>query len=545
MTNVDSHDEGQDSAGQPACTAPDVDIQEPDHSLPEIPFDQWPEGLRQAMARAGWNGPTPVQAKSLPYILEDRDLMVQSRTGSGKTGAFVLPILHGVKPALQACQALILVPTRELAKQVATEAETLCGDTLTVASVYGGVGYGRQVEQLQAGAQIVVGTPGRILDHLLRRTFDLEKLSFLVFDEADRMLSIGFYPDMKQVKKYLPRRPVRTLLFSATYPPFVLRLAGEFMREPQMLSLSSRQVHVSAVVHAFCEVPRMGRERALMRLIEMENPASAIIFCNTKAQVEFLAEVLRNFGYDAEGLTGDLSQNRREQLMAKARAGRLRFLVATDVAARGIDIPDLSHVIQYEPPEDPESYIHRAGRTGRAGASGEAITLVDVIQKLELERLARKFQIEFQCRPLPTDEDVQQLMIERQTTLLEAEYRGRPAIKRERIRRFLPLAKELAASEDSLALLAMLLDDNYQASLHSALELPDEMPEPMPEPRPALKPLPRPAPRRPASMETMETSESGGEAAAENGEAPAKRRRRRRRKKPASAETPATSVDEE
>lgn len=289
----------------------------------------------------------------------------------------------------------------------------------------------------------------------------------------------------------------------------------------------------------------MGRERALMRLIEMENPASAIIFCNTKAQVEFLAEVLRNFGYDAEGLTGDLSQNRREQLMAKARAGRLRFLVATDVAARGIDIPDLSHVIQYEPPEDPESYIHRAGRTGRAGASGEAITLVDVIQKLELERLARKFQIEFQCRPLPTDEDVQQLMIERQTTLLEAEYRGRPAIKRERIRRFLPLAKELAASEDSLALLAMLLDDNYQASLHSALELPDEMPEPMPEPRPALKPLPRPAPRRPASMETMETSESGGEAAAENGEAPAKRRRRRRRKKPASAETPATSVDEE
>ena len=244
-----------------------------------------------------------------------------------------------------------------------------------------------------------------------------------------------------------------------------------------MLSLSSKQVHIAEVEHAYYEVPAMGRERALLRIIEAENPASAMIFCNTKAQVEFLSEVLKNFGHDADGLTGDLSQSKRESIMDRARQGRLRFLVATDVAARGIDIPELSHVFLYEPPEDPESYIHRAGRTGRAGASGVVISLVDVIQKFDMDRLAKRYQVELVLRPLPADEDIQRIAAERLTAMLEAQLRDRKPLMRERMRRFLPLAAELGQTEEGQSLIAMLLDDLYQTWLHKAPELPPEKPK--------------------------------------------------------------------
>jgi ATP-dependent RNA helicase DeaD len=446
---------------------------EPEASLPEMTFEELPEDLRQAMARAGWSSLMPVQAKSLPYLLSGQDLMVQSRTGSGKTGAFIMPIMRLLDPAKAQTQAMVLCPTRELARQVAAEAETLfAGTGLTSVTLYGGVAYGPQNDALRAGAHLVVGTPGRILDHLLRRNFTLDNLRVLVFDEADRMLSIGFYPDMKEIKRYLPKRRVSTFLFSATYPPYVLRLAEEFMDQPNFLSLSAKQVHVSDILHLYHETPGMDKDRCLVRILEIENPTSAIIFSNTKANVHYVAEVLKGFGYDAEELSADLTQAKREQVLARLRAGSLRFLVATDVAARGIDIPELSHVIQYEPPEDPESYVHRAGRTGRAGASGTAVTLVNIMEELAIKRIGARFGIDLVKRPAPTDEDVAAVVAERLTALLEAEVRKMPPLKKVRMQRFLPLAQELAASGDA-SILAMLLDERYQGLLHAVPERPE------------------------------------------------------------------------
>src|SRR6185503_15717399 len=240
------------------------------------------------------------------------DMMIQARTGSGKTGAFLLPMLERLNPQLDACQALILVPTRELARQVWQDAELLCGrGGLRTVSVYGGVGYGEQVEALKRGAHIVVGTPGRVLDHLLKRTFSLDQLKMLVFDEADRMLSMGFYPDMKQVQRQLPRRPLNTTMFSATFPSYVMRTAREFIPDPDFLTLSSDHVHVTDTTHVFYSVPGMDKDRSLIRIIEVENPASAIIFCNTKVKAHYVTVVLQRFGYDADELSADLSQSER------------------------------------------------------------------------------------------------------------------------------------------------------------------------------------------------------------------------------------------
>lgn len=552
-----SNDPDATSATHETSHTPDGDGQtliEPEKALPEVALADLPEPLRQAVARAGWDGLMPVQAKSLPYLLKGLDLMVQSRTGSGKTGAFLLPIFHRMDLERDQTQALILTPTRELAKQVAGEAEMLFKDTgLRVSLVYGGVGYGTQTDALRAGAHLVVGTPGRILDHLLRHNFTLQNLKTLVFDEADRMLSIGFYPDMREIKRYLPKRRVSTFLFSATYPPHVLRLAEEFMEEPNFLSLSAKQVHVADIEHVYHEVSGMDKDRTLVRLLERDNPASAIIFSNTKANVHYITEVLKGFGYDAEELSADLTQAKREQVLARLRSGTLRFLVATDVAARGIDIQDLSHVIQYEPPEDPESYIHRAGRTGRAGASGTAVTLVNIMEEIALKRIGARFGIDLQKRPGPTDEEVASVVAERTTALLEAELRNTPPLKQERLKRFLPLIKDMAASDEDLLALALLLDERYQAALHA----PQVAFEPQPErrrdqtrsPRPKRDPRP-PRSDRPRSEHTEDDQRergalsddhgpADGHALAGDAEGQKKRKRRRpRRKKPAEASGP-------
>jgi len=221
-------------------------------------------------------------------------------------------------------------------------------------------------------------------------------------------------------------------------------------------------------------VPGMDKDRSLVRIIEVENPSSALIFCNTKVRVEYVAVVLQRFGYDADQLTSDLSQPVREKVMERVRRGTLRFLVATDVAARGIDLPELSHVIQYEPPEDPEAYIHRAGRTGRAGGSGTAISLVNPVERPELVRIGKRFGIDMQERPLPSDEDVERVVSERIITLLEARLRGRDRLQTERMQRFLPLVRSLGESDDENDLLAMLLDDFYQQTFHAPVSLPEE-----------------------------------------------------------------------
>lgn len=450
---------------------------QPENTLADTSLAELPQNLREAAARAGWDTLAPVQARAIPYLLAGRNMMIQARTGSGKTGAFLLPMLARLDPAKAVCQALILVPTRELARQVWQEAEKLTGEAgLRTVAVYGGVGYGSQIEALKKGAQIVVGTPGRVLDHLLKRTFALDQLHMLIFDEADRMLSMGFYPDMVEVRRYLPHHAIHTCMFSATFPLPVLRTAREFISEGGFISLSSDHIHVTTTEHIFYVVDGMDKDRSLVRLIEIENPASAIIFCNTKMRVNYVTVVLQRFGYDADQLTSDLSQSERERVLERVRRGTLRFLVATDVAARGLDIPSLSHVIMYEPPEETEAYIHRAGRTGRAGASGTAISLVNKGERFTLEKIAKEYDIAMQERPIPTDEDVAAVVTERMTALLEARLRARDKLATERSRRFEPLARSLAENEDEASLITMLLDDYYQQSLHAPPVQPGEAP---------------------------------------------------------------------
>ena len=450
-----------------------ISVDEPENALPEVSLADLPQLLQTACAKAGWNNLMPVQSRALPYLLEGRDLMVQSRTGSGKTGPYLLPLMARLNPAMPAVQALILVPTRELAVQVEQEAKTLFkGSGFTVAAVYGGVGYGKQMDALRQGVSVVVGTPGRVLDHLLRRTLNLDHISALIFDEADRMLSIGFYPDMKEIQRYLPETSIHAMLFSATYPPHVLKLAGEFLTDPQMLSLSTTQIHVAEVQHLYCECKSMEKDRTLIKILEVENPASAIIFCNTKATVHFVTAVLQGFGFNADELSADLSQSRREDVLSRLRKGTIRFLVATDVAARGIDIPELSHVFLYEPPDDRESYIHRAGRTGRAGAAGVVISLVDIMEKMELQRIAKYFKVPLTQHMAPTDEEVAHAVGMRVTALLEARFRQLNGLERERMKRFEPLVQSIAEDPEQRHLLTLLLDDCYQKSLNPTAFLP-------------------------------------------------------------------------
>ncbi|MHC4938705.1 MAG: DEAD/DEAH box helicase [Planctomycetota bacterium] len=471
------------------------------HELAEITFDQLPDALRSAAERAGWSSLMPVQARSIPYLLDGRDIRVQARTGSGKTGAFVLPMLQLLDPAEKSCQALVLVPTRELARQVADAAKVLGGKhEFKVVAVYGGVKYKQQLDAFREGVQLVVGTPGRVLDHLIRGTLNLESLRMLIFDEADRMLSMGFFPDMVRVKSFLPKRRVHSSMFSATYPFHVQRLAAQFLHEPETLSLSTDHVHVTDVEHVYYEVPAMRKDRCLLRIIEIENPPAAIIFCNRRQTVNYVTAVLQNFGYDAGALSSDLSQGAREKTLNRVRDGRLRFLVATDVAARGIDIPEISHVFQYEPPEDPESYIHRAGRTGRAGASGEAITLVAGPELVEMRRIAKQYKIDMDERETPTDEEVAEVVTQRATAFLEARLRELDSLHRERLQRFLPLVRSLSEDDEQAQLIAMLVDAYYQERQH--------------------------APALPPQKEKREAGEAG-----ETGDKPKRKRRRRRKKK--------------
>jgi ATP-dependent RNA helicase DeaD len=451
---------------------------EENQSLPEITFAELPEKSQNAAKNVGWDSLMPVQRKAIPYLTAKRDVMIQARTGSGKTGAFLLPMLERLRPNKKYCQALILVPTRELAQQVEKEAQVICRDSaLKTVAVYGGVGYGPQLQAFKEGAQIVVGTPGRVLDHLIKRSFNLDRLEMLIFDEADRMLSMGFYPDMKEVQSHLPRHAVNTCMFSATFPIHVKRAANEFMHAAEFFSLSSEHVHVTDTDHIAYMVPSMQKERTLIRLIELENPHSAIIFCNTKQRVNYVKTILQRYGYDADELSSDLSQSRRERTLGRVRDGNLRFLVATDVAARGIDIDSLSHVIQFEPPDDLEAYIHRAGRTGRAGASGTAMMLVYGVEKRQLTRISAHYKLEFEERDVPTEEEVAKIVAERAMIFLEASLRERDKLQDDRSQRFKLLAQKLSEGEDELPIITMLLDDYYQKAQHKFVAKPKKRSE--------------------------------------------------------------------
>ncbi|MDB4994329.1 MAG: DEAD-box ATP-dependent helicase CshA, partial [Myxococcaceae bacterium] len=321
--------------------------------------------------------PTPVQLSVYEPACRGKNLVVQARTGTGKTAAFGLPIIDKlVRGGLPKVQALILTPTRELALQVSRELVQLAQFRGTkVMAIYGGAPMGKQIDELAAGAQIVVGTPGRVLDHLRRGTLDPSNIRIFVLDEADEMLSMGFAKELHSIVETLPKER-QGLFFSATIPPDIERMAISQLKDPEFVTLSSDQIGALSIDH-FIYMRGLGDKRKdLVRILEVENPESAIVFCNTKDETERVAEALQNKGYAADWLNGDLEQSQRERVMAATREGKVRFLVCTDVAARGIDISHLTHVINADFPESAEQYVHRTGRTGRAGKTGMAISLV-------------------------------------------------------------------------------------------------------------------------------------------------------------------------
>src|SRR5258706_3376120 len=348
----------------------------------------------EALSSMGYVHPTPVQRAVFDPAVRGLDLVVQARTGTGKTAAFGLPIVETVvRRNLAKVQVLALCPTREPALQVTAELERLGRPrNIKPIAIYGGAPMSRQIDALATGAQVVVGTPGRVLDHLQRRTLDAAEIRMLVLDEADEMLSMGFERELSSILERLPKSR-QTLLFSATIPSDIERIARERLREPEFITLSGDHIGALEVLH-YVYFSRGDKLAALMRILEVENPESAIIFSNTKADTERVAEALQRQGFGAAWLNGDLPQGEREQVMARTREGKLRFLVATDVAARGIDISHLTHVINYDLPESAERYVHRTGRTGRMGRTGTAISIIAPkdIGNLYLLRLTYKIR---------------------------------------------------------------------------------------------------------------------------------------------------------
>lgn len=367
-------------------------------------------GLHNALLKSikdvGYEAPSPIQIETIPVLLEGHDVIAQAQTGSGKTAAFGLPIIETIDPRVRAVQALILAPTRELAIQV-SEALHKFGRHKEVETlpIYGGQPYERQFRGLQRGVQIVVGTPGRVMDHMRRGTLNLDNIRFFVLDEADEMLDMGFIEDIEWILSQASEER-QTALFSATMPPRIAQLASRYMRDPRRISIAGKQMTVPQVRQSSYEVPRARRTDALTRILDAESPQSAMIFCRTKAGVDELGEALMARGYAVETIHGDLSQAQRDRVMRRFRSGQADMLIATDVAARGLDIPDVSHVINYDIPESAEAYVHRIGRTGRAGRTGEAITLITPREVRWLRQIERITKARIEPRRLPTLADV-------------------------------------------------------------------------------------------------------------------------------------------
>jgi len=363
---------------------------------PAPTFDSLPLSaeLRRAIDDLGYTHPTPVQRAVFEPAVRGGDLVVQAQTGTGKTASFAMPLVDSlVKRSVNVVQALILCPTRELALQVNREVEALGKHrNIRCTAVYGGAPMPRQVEAIQDGAQVVVGTPGRVLDHLRRGTLDPTGIRTFILDESDEMLSMGFLPQITEILGFLPKT-LQTLLFSATLPPDIRRYAERHLKAPQFITLSGDHIGALSIEHTIY-LSRGDKLGELMQVIEVENPESAIVFCNTRDETKRVAEALQQQGFAAGWLNADLAQNDREKVMAATRNSELRFLVCTDVAARGIDISHLTHVINYDFPESAENYVHRTGRTGRAGRTGKAIALIEPgdIGNLYLLRLTYKLK---------------------------------------------------------------------------------------------------------------------------------------------------------
>jgi len=424
----------------------------------------------------GYRAPTEVQFETIPRALTGKDLVVQSRTGTGKTAAFGIPIVERLDLNRDSAQALVLAPTRELAVQVAQELSDIGrGRGARVAAIYGGDSMDRQLEGIRAGAQVIVGTPGRVLDHLRRRTLRFDDVRMLVLDEADRMLDMGFAVEMGQIMEYVPAQR-QTLLFSATVPLGIRGLIYHYLSDPEWVLLSEDQIYVKEVEHLYCLTPKLHKEATLYKLIEYENPASSMIFCNTREETRQVFTFLAGKGLPSAMLSSDLPQRKRETVMSRFKAGEIRHLVTTDVASRGIDIEDLSHVFIFSTPDSPEQYIHRAGRTGRVGKSGRAISLVSAHDLMNFNRLVKRYHVDVGELQVPSDDEVQERKVERIVARLVAEGQILPL---EDFAEFGPIARRVADHEHRDRVLALLLRRYFQAPA----EDPEDAEAPPPPPR--------------------------------------------------------------
>lgn len=322
------------------------------------------------------NVPTPIQSEVIPYIMNGRDVIGQAQTGTGKTLAFVLPMLENIEPDKEEIQGLIVTPTRELAIQITEEVKKVAVVRgLNILSAYGGQDVEKQINRLKGDIHIVIGTPGRLLDHLRRGTINFGQLKYLVLDEADQMLHMGFLGEVEEIIAQTPKRR-QTMLFSATMPDAISKLASRYMENPKKVKVESEKITLSEIKQLIIETTDRGKQGALFEFINKNNPFLAIIFCRTKRRASHLNELLLKEGFNSDELHGDLSQAKRERVMKSFRDADIQYLVATDIAARGLDVEGVTHVINYDIPFDTESYIHRIGRTGRAGQSGVAVTFV-------------------------------------------------------------------------------------------------------------------------------------------------------------------------
>lgn len=372
---------------------------------------QLSEALLRAVGEAGFESPTPIQARAIPVLMTGKDLIGQAQTGTGKTAAFGLPIIQLLQSLQEEeksrdTQAIILAPTRELAVQVAGEMHAFAKHTgLRVLPVYGGQPIDRQFRALKDGAHIVVGTPGRVLDHLRRGSLNLNTIRVCVLDEADEMLALGFVDDIEAILAQMPE--VRQLaLFSATMPPRIAALAKKYLRQPERVAIEPARRTVETTNQTYYEVPPGKKLESLARVLDMETPGSTIVFCRTRKETDELADALRLRGYASDALHGDMAQPERDRVMRRFREGQSDLLIATDVAARGLDIDNVTHVINYDIPWDVEQYIHRIGRTGRAGRTGDAITLVEPRERRQLRQIEIMIGARIKAARIPTAADI-------------------------------------------------------------------------------------------------------------------------------------------
>lgn len=366
--------------------------------------------ILRAIENKGFEEATPIQAKSIPSILEGRDIIGQAQTGTGKTAAFGIPMLEKLDHEDKSVQAIVLCPTRELAIQVAEEIRELARYKrgVEVLPIYGGQPIDRQIKALKKKPQIIVGTPGRVMDHMNRGTLKINKVRMAVLDEADEMLDMGFIDDIVTILRAVPEER-QTLLFSATMPKPILELARRFQKNPLHVKVVHKELTAPKIEQFYLEVKEKTKAEVLSRLIDMYNPKLSLVFCNTKKKVDELVEELKGRGYFAEGLHGDMKQAQRDRVMAKFRDGAVDILVATDVAARGIDVEDIEVVFNYDLPQDEEYYVHRIGRTARAGREGRAFTFVVGREIYKLRDIQKYAKAKITLHKTPSSEDVEEV----------------------------------------------------------------------------------------------------------------------------------------